>query len=322
MTTSPLFSAEGTIFSYGRSAQIYGCDGYGWGPRSGWHNSCPYCCCNLTDQGSFHIGGRPIGKRKDNPSATGFCFECGHRSAAIDPSDYKEEDDILLYAALCKTPGIGCFIRVATCSNCGWWYAIERGTEAIGDQAPVYHGILHEFELGAMSIPLEVLRTELPKQLDKIAYLHPNRFEDLVANILAGVFDCEVRQLGYTRDGGIDLLVLNSNTPVAVQVKRRGNLAATERVSGVREFLGAGLLQEYQHLMYVTTASRFSKDATLVAQKSEKLGLVQKFELLDITMLTEILRSWKNNSNWIHAIEHVVREKRGMPYTADPYQFA
>src|SRR5206468_10414353 len=109
---------------------------------------------------------------------------------------------------------------------------------------------------------------ELPKNLKRINGIHPKRMEDLLTHILAGVFDCEVHQLGYTRDGGIDLILLHCDQPVAVQVKRREDQSRTEGVRGIREFLGAALLGDFRHLIYATNVERFSPDATEAAKKA------------------------------------------------------
>ena len=113
--------------------------------------------------------------------------------------------------------------RVATCNRCGWWFSIEDADDCNAGHASVCCGILKEFDLSSADVPLQVLTNELPKRLDALNSVHPNRMEDYVAEVLKGVHDCEVRQLGYTRDGGIDLLILESDRPIAVQVKRRAS---------------------------------------------------------------------------------------------------
>lgn len=79
-----------------------------------------------------------------------------------------------------------------------------------------------------------------------------------MGRILAGAHDCEVHQLGYTRDGGIDLILLDGDDQIAVQVKRREDHRKAEPVTGTREFLGAALLASHDDLIYVSNAERFS----------------------------------------------------------------
>jgi restriction endonuclease Mrr len=205
---------------------------------------------------------------------------------------------------------------------CGWWYAIERADGWANSGDPLaYHGILRSFDLRSSSIPMEVLRSELPRQLDKIGYLHPNRMEDLVAEVLRGAFDCEVRSLGYTKDGGVDLLVLLSDDPVAVQVKRRQRRNATEGVEGVREFLGAALLKGHHRLLYVSTADHYSADAGAAARRAKDCGLVNSYELVDIHVLRELLNSRPAELNWMMALKQAVQRGFTMVKTPDPYEF-
>jgi hypothetical protein len=127
--------------------------------------------------------------------------------------------------------------------------------------------------------------------------------EDLVAAILRGVLSCEVVHLGYTRDGGIDLVLLHSDTPVAVQVKRRRAEEAVEGVSGVRELLGASLLSGYHKALFVTTAARFSRDAISAADRAKAIGLLHSFELVDYEKLAHYLCEAPTRPAWEIALD-------------------
>jgi restriction system protein len=91
---------------------------------------------------------------------------------------------------------------------------------------------------------------------------------------------CEVKRCGRTGDGGIDLLIINCDTPIAVQVRRRMTSQKVETVYPVREFLGACLLKGHRELIYVTTA-RFSRGAANAANEAVKVELVRKYDLVD-----------------------------------------
>jgi len=174
---------------------------------------------------------------------------------------------------------------------------------------------LQAFNLDAHDIPISVLQSELPKRIENIHGIHPKKMQELVKAILSGVYHCDVRQLGYTHDGGIDLILLESDSPIAVQVKRREHPSHTEGVSGIREFLGASLIREFKDLIYVTTAHKFSKSAHNEVNKR----LVQSFTLLSRDYLQSILVDQAIDVNWKSALESAQNNDYTMPKIPDPY---
>jgi hypothetical protein len=311
------------VLAYGVSAWIAGCDGFRWPPGKKWHDVCAYCHGPLRDEGQFHSNTHTILLPPHGSRTLGGCVGCGSKRAEIDRSAFRYHDNRRWYKPLRASPGVGCFLHVATCRLCGWWYVVERGQEASGGDPMVYHGILRSFDVSSADIPISALQSELPRHFEKIRFPHPNRMEDLVGRILAGVWDCDVKQLGYTRDGGIDLVLLISDTPVAVQIKRRQRKGATEGVHGVREFLGAGVLEGYTRLLYVSTASQFSREAQELARRAVEKELVVAYQLFDVSVLRTLLEAAHTETNWISAIKEV-RPPKGtgrMPQTGDPYEF-
>jgi hypothetical protein len=304
------------LFSYARAGVASVRSGRDWFDR----DLCAYCRTQLTEFGSYHIPSNNLAK--DGEFGEAMCLACGSRTARIDHNRAPKMPDgyeMPFYFPLDVTPGAACFFRVAICSHCGWWYVIENADECNDGFANVYAGILHCFDLSSASIPLEVLEAELPKKVTRIDGIHPKRMEDLISRMLAGVLDCEVHQLGYTRDGGIDLVLLNSDNPIAVQVKRRQDHRKTEGVRGIREFLGAALLQDFSHLIYVTNAERYSKEAKNAAKLAMHKGLVQKFDLISLDKLKSIFQHNKPHDVWREAIRAVMRKEYVMPSIPDPY---
>jgi hypothetical protein len=206
------------------------------------------------------------------------------------------------------------------CGGCGWWYVIENAEMDNDGYAAVYAGILQSFDLSSATVPLQVLQAELPKNIHRIDGIHPKRMEDLLGHILAGVFDCEVHQLGYTRDGGIDLVLLHCDEPVAVQVKRREDHRRTEGVRGIREFLGAGLLQGFRHLIYATNAGRYSASATGAAKDAVAKGLVERYDLISLDTLQSLFPKPESVELWREAILSVMRREHEMPLIPSPYE--
>ena len=174
------------------------------------------------------------------------------------------------------------------------------------------------FEKDSNTIPLEVLEAELPRNMEQIHGIHPKKMEDLVVSILSGIYDCEVHQLGYTKDGGIDLILLNGDSPITVQVKRRGQ-ARTEGVQGVREFLGAALLSGYDDLVYVTSAVKFLNASKKAASASVEKNLVNSCSLISLNKFSELLKEIASDRNWIYALRDAKNRKDIMPNIPNPY---
>lgn len=205
------------------------------------------------------------------------------------------------------------------CESCGWWYLLEEADLCNDGYANAYSGILQAFDVSASAIPVEVLLTELPKRIEAFHDVNPKRMEDLVAAVLAGVYDCEVQQLGYSRDGGVDLLLLRGDQPVAVQVKRRASPRHNEGVEVVREFLGAALLGGYRQLMFVTTGSGYSSGAARAAAVAQQMGLVASFELLSRDALASLMHRNMVGPPWKAALQDGIAKYGNLDLIPDPY---
>jgi hypothetical protein len=118
--------------------------------------------------------------------------------------------------------------------------------------------------------------------------LNPRKMEELVGSVFRDYYGCEVRHVGRTGDGGIDILLIEAESEVVVQVKRRISKRAAEGVSLVREVVGATLLSGRHQAAIVTTGSftRGSKDA---AESAVALGVLQRLELIDMARFIEML---------------------------------
>jgi hypothetical protein len=266
---------------------------------------CPYCHSFLTDLGSFHRDVKDIAQRGNET----MCMGCGCRNVApriLGPAESHER--ITHWYPLAVSP-IACLLRVCTCPVCGWWFAVQDADLCNDGFAVTAAGVLERFDLSAATVPLQVLRSELSLRASGISTVHPRKMEDLVSSILAGVYDCEVHQLGYTHDGGVDLILLHGNRQIAVQVKRRENSTKRERVSFVREFLGAALLSGHSDLIYVTTAESFTAGAEKVAQTAVTRGLVQSYELISRQKLIDLLQCSERPVWWKALYEAVEKGK-------------
>lgn len=134
--------------------------------------------------------------------------------------------------------------------------------------------------------------------------------ELLVQSVFREHFNCEVIHVGKTNDGGIDLLLINSENPTIVQVKRRKKLKHTESVSGIRELIGATVLKESKNCIYVSTCSKFSKPSRDASKKIVDIGTLESFELYDFNRFSDVLNlTKKTDKNAWESILELPKER-------------
>src|ERR1044072_3699337 len=132
-------------------------------------------------------------------------------------------------------------VAVWACSAGGWW-ELQEDTgmelwEQSSSQTTLLHAILASFDPTSVSTPVSVMRSAVRKNPGLLHKIHPRKLEELVASIFSDFFACEVQHVGKSNDGGIDLVLVNSDSPTLVQVKRRQDPRPAESVATVREFL-------------------------------------------------------------------------------------
>ncbi len=284
------------------------------------HDYCPFCMCKLKKLGSYHTDSFNIGTNKSGDNS--LCLNCFCKNIEIDKGirPRYEDDGVILWKPLKLSPALSCLFEVAVCEKCGWWYAIEDADQCNDGYAANYSAIIETFDLTSSKTPIEILETELSKNIKKIHNIDAKKMEDLVSDILKGIHDCEVHQLGYTRDGGIDLILLKSDKPIAVQVKRRSLSRKTESVSEIRNFLAAAQLKQFKHLMFVTTANKYSSEAEEAANKAIDLKLVNSFELISIDKLNNLLHDANlGNKSWRVAFDAASKKEYKVPNVPDPF---
>ena len=149
------------------------------------------------------------------------------------------------------------------CGHCGWWQVIIGGRGFGLTTCSMHRGVLKQFPVDALDVPLRELRAYLHKHPNDVSLVNPTAFERLMGACLKDKSDsCEVVHVGGTADGGIDLVLIRlEEGPRLIQVKRRANLASTEGVRVVRELNGVLFRRNIARGMVITTASKFSKAA-------------------------------------------------------------
>lgn len=180
-------------------------------------------------------------------------------------------------------PGEFRIVDIWACLNCGWWYdkfAIIDFFFAGWERLRRRVRYLRQFSIDSESLPLETLSRELLGHPKVIHAINPKRLEALAAAVLADFFEAEVTVIGRSGDGGIDLVYVDTETPFAIQVKRRERSGHREGVSLVREFLGACLLAGHKNACILTTAEGFTKGAHSAAEDAVRMKLVNSFDLI------------------------------------------
>ena len=178
---------------------------------------------------------------------------------------------------------------ILACDKCGWWCQCDVGFNRDGffewERVPA---ALRTYQVADIDVPVQALRREITGNSRLLAELNPTKMEQLVGSILSDYMDCEVVHVGRTGDGGIDLLLLNSDKSYVVQVKRRIKQGG-ETVSAIREFIAATLLYGHRRGIYVTT-TRYTRPAAEAAAKAKELGIIEKLHLIDQEAFLRLLR--------------------------------
>lgn len=187
--------------------------------------------------------------------------------------------------------------EVIKCNSCGWWQHkfhsyLDGDMNRLKDwQIEVSNAILRTFEIGSNLTPIMSLRNYLESNKEKVFEIHHKKMEELVASVFNEHYKCEVKIIGKSSDGGIDLILINSDNPIMVQVKRRTKKNKTVSVKEIRDLLGATLLKGARNCAFVTTADHFSTQAITATNEAIVKDLVTTFELYDFNRFFNILNS-------------------------------
>jgi len=127
------------------------------------------------------------------------------------------------------------------CMQCGFnqkRYIRYRNYSNVIGQAWLDTSILRNFSINDPKLALRELGSHLRRQFSDIYSVKPRRFEELVADVFRQLgYHCRLTQL--TRDGGVDIILLekNTNNQIVVECKRYAKHRKVD-VGIVRQFLG------------------------------------------------------------------------------------
>lgn len=185
---------------------------------------------------------------------------------------------------------------MGVCFNCGWWWTSILPEHSYS-RAYWKSGVL--FKLDNAPTLLENGIFEITKNTSKLFQMNPTKFEQFVGGILSEHLDCQVVHTGKSNDGGIDLMLMDSEKGIIpIQVKRREKPNSKETVSLIREFRGAFLYRDYKQGMIVTTAGDFTKQAKHEATPKDIATNFQGIELINCKKLLEIMNLLTSSENY------------------------
>ena len=212
--------------------------------------------------------------------------------------------------------------QVLSCPKCGWWHCFSGSNSYCGDGEWIVgsewrFGVLRKFDTDSIETPLNSLRMVLNDRPTLLHEIHPKKLEQLVGSVFRDHLDCEVRHVGRTSDGGIDLILIDASEPQVVQVKRRANPKSREGVEALREFIGAMVLDERRKGIFVTTADRYTRGAKNAARQAQILGVVDQLDLIDVHRFIEMLRvtHTKVDLPWQIALRGSISDTEGQSKT-------
>jgi len=190
--------------------------------------------------------------------------------------------------------------EVRKCSSCGWWqynYVENIKEEARWYQLLIrfYKGVVKVFNSEDKKLPISVLNEECKKNPVILYQVGTRKFEEFLQCTLKSVYNCEVIHCGKTGDGGIDLLILNSDEPILVQAKRRTEAKSNyaEPIKDIREFLGVMLINKAQKGIYVTTSKKYSKNTEKTINDIIEKKIVTRFDIVNFDALISIFNQKK-----------------------------
>ncbi|MBN2350662.1 MAG: restriction endonuclease [Bacteroidales bacterium] len=200
------------------------------------------------------------------------------------------------------------------CFRCGWWdykhstYLDDGRTP--GGWSKYVNSILHD---SAINEKVEFATLQLVNELflnhNKIYKLSPDKFENLIEYFYKNYFLCSTELTAKTRDGGIDIIGIDSEyQKFAIEVKRYKNKITVQLI---RQFLGALIQHDITKGIFVTS-STYTRDSKNLVNKINNKGYFS-LELKDISNVIDWL---KINFNKYFNYEEIKRkiEKNVLAY--------
>ncbi|MRG48657.1 hypothetical protein GFS24_26315 [Chitinophaga sp. SYP-B3965] len=190
------------------------------------------------------------------------------------------------------------------CKECGFWKRHMQDHAGSQDYVLPFTQALPS----AKSVSLSHLAKEIESKKESLYSMSPYKFEQFIGSILGDFYDCEVNYIGQTNDDGIDLILLMSEEPTLVQVKRRASPLTTEGVNVVKHFFASMYGTNASKGILVSTAQKFSKTAMGWLEKNDVKRANISIDLVDMNRLLEIITS-VNKTNKLSGWDYFDKDK-------------
>ncbi len=210
------------------------------------------------------------------------------------------------------------FITIWECNTCGWWeYSYKFSEELdLGDEVStknwdtLRHGIVKKFNISDKQIPIDTLMSEIVKNQSVLYDINPYKLEDIAKVVFSAYYNCEVKHVGKTGDGGTDLIIVQSDDPILVQVKCRENPEHIELVKGIREFVGTMYIEDAHKGIYLSTAKEFSRGCKKTSEQLLSNRKFDTFDLVNYEKFCSMLGVIKKDSlkPWMKFVENIKKE--------------
>lgn len=185
------------------------------------------------------------------------------------------------------------------CIKCGWW-ELERKFEWGGVEGDVAYAAIHHeacvkrFSIEKSEAPTKALIDHLKSKPDIIYGIHKKKMEEVVQYVFSSFYNCKVEHCGKSHDGGIDLIMIDSDEPTLIQVKCRERKESVEPISQIRDFLGAMWIKQSRKGIFVTTADHYSNVSVKTINQMISKEILESFEMIDFERFVEMLHITKS----------------------------
>jgi restriction system protein len=243
---------------------------------------------------------------------------CGHRAKAVDSIEERTFRDPRLFFSRCawcpfcdsatavvyedfylERFGPKWWEAVSECQICGWWEYQSRWAEGGSIRhelkdlrwVTLRYAIVRRYDTSPHEKPVAELIREVAQGPELLYSIQPRQLEQIAQYVFSAHYQCNALHVGKSHDGGVDLLLVDSDNPILVQVKRRSSPRSSEAVSTVREFIGTMYLNSASRGIVLSTANSFSRESKRAAASIMDSRKFTTFELVDYNRFVEMLNA-------------------------------
>jgi hypothetical protein len=156
-----------------------------------------------------------------------------------------------------------CRADAVQCQHCRWWIYVWTKAKFYPDEYVknvIFEASVCEFDYAEAKEPLVALREQITAGSMDLRDLTPRGLERMVTSVFRDATGGTARHVGCSGDGGVDVLVVDGPTPLAIQVKRREG-SKNEGPAVIRDLVGALAYRGLRRGAVVTTAKTFTSQA-------------------------------------------------------------